>query len=209
MDHHQSKEKCNMQNARKTAVLIVVAIAVGACGDTPVAPDTITESAAASIPQLARRADGSGLVIDNLTEVSAPLIGEIGSVDVDQAIITELAVVEDLAGNIIGVEAEGVLQLSGGALGTEIVTQDFLTRAQVLSSGRGQCDVVTIDLAPVRVDALGDAVFADVPGLSVTPRASGAVGPLLCTLGSLLDAPVGQITSGVRGIVNAINRIII
>ena len=196
-----------MQIIPKAVMALLVVAGLGACGGGPSGPDAVASAAGA--PQLAKRTDGSGLVIDNLTEVEAPLIGRIGSVVVDQAIITELAVVEDLAGNIIGVEVEGVLQLSGGALGTEVVTQDFTTRAQVLSSGRGQCDVVTIDLAPVAVDALGRGVFADVPALSVTPRASGALGPLLCTLGSLLDAPVGQITSGVRGIVNAINRILI
>jgi hypothetical protein len=117
--------------------------------------------------------------------------------------------VQDLAGNIIGVDAQGALQLTGSALGTDVVTQNFTTQALILSSGKGQCDVLTIDLAPITLDALGGAVSVDVPQASVTPRASGALGPLLCNLGSLLNAPVGQVTSAVRGIVNAINRIII
>jgi hypothetical protein len=193
-----------MNSTRKAAVALTVAIGLGACSDTPAGPDTSGPAQLSS-----HNTRGTGLVIDALTGVSAPLIGELGTVTINQAIITELAVVEDLAGNIIGVSAEGVLQLTGGVLGSEIVTEDFTARAQVLSSGTGQCDIVTVDLAPVAVDALGDAVFVDVPRASVTPRASGAVGSLLCNLGSLLDAPVGFVTSAVRGIVNAINRIII
>ena len=198
-----------MHHTRRTVVALAAALGLGACAETPAGLDATGEYDAVVRTQMGRPTEGTGLVLDALTGVSAPLIGELGTVTIDQAIITELAVVEDLAGNIIGVSAEGVLELSGGALGSEVVTQDFTGRVQVLSSGRGQCDIVTIELAPVAVDALGEAVFVDVPQASVTPRASGALGPLLCNLGSLLDAPLGLVTSGVRGIVNAINRIII
>jgi len=197
-----------MYRIGNTTTVLTIALALGACSDTPVGPGTNSVSALRG-PAFAKSVSGTGLVLDDLTGVNAPLIGEIGTVTINQAVITQLGVVQDLAGNIIGVDVTGTLQASGGALGTDVVTQNFTTDALILSSGNGQCDVLTVDLAPITLDALGGAVSVDVPQASVTPRASGAVGPLLCNLGSLLNAPVGQVTSAVRGIVNAINRILI
>jgi hypothetical protein len=77
-----------------------------------------------------------------------------------------------------------------------------------VSSGPGQCDVLSIDLGPIALDLPLGLASVDIPAAQVTPRASGALGPLLCNLGNLLDGPLDTITSGVRGIVNAINRII-
>jgi hypothetical protein len=198
-----------MNTTRKVAGAIVVAISFAACSDSPTGPEAAARAAALGGPQLAPKApEGTGLVIDNATGVGLPLIGRVGTVNIDQAIITELVLVEDLAGNIIGVNAEGVLNLSGGVLGSDIVSQEFTTNALVFSSGKGGCDIVNVDLGPVTIDALGPTVAVDVPQGSVTPRASGALGPLLCNLGSLLNGPLGQVTSGVRGLVNAINQLI-
>jgi hypothetical protein len=198
-----------MYRTRNLTIALTIALALSACSETPVGPGTTSASALASGPAFAKSVSGTGLVLDNVTGLSLPLIGHIGTVTINQAVITQLGVVQDLAGNIIGVDAQGALQLTGSALGTDVVTQNFNTQALILSSGKGQCDVVTIDLAPITLDALGGAVSVDVPQASVTPRASGAVGPLLCNLGSFLNAPVGQVTSAVRGIVNAINQILI
>jgi len=198
-----------MYRIRNITTALTIALALGACTETPVGPGTNSVSALGSGPAFAKSVTGTGLVLDDVTGVNAPLIGEIGTVTINQAVITQLGVVQDLAGNIIGVDATGTLQATGGALGTDVVTQNFTTDALILSSGNGQCDVLTVDLAPITLDALGGAVSVDVPQAAVTPRASGAVGPLLCNLGSLLNAPVGQVTSAVRGIVNAINRILI
>ena len=198
-----------MYRIRNITTALTIALALGACSETPVGPGTNSVSALGSGPAFAKSVTGTGLVLDDVTGVNAPLIGEIGTVTINQAVITQLGVVQDLAGNIIGVDATGTLQATGGALGTDVVTQNFTTDALILSSGNGQCDVLTVDLAPITLDALGGAVSVDVPQAAVTPRASGAVGPLLCNLGSLLNAPVGQVTSAVRGIVNAINRILI
>ena len=188
---------------------LTIALALGACSETPVGPGTTSVSTLQSGPAFAKSVTGTGLVLDNVTGLSLPLIGHVGDVTINQAIITQLGVVQDLAGNIIGVDATGALQLTGGVLGTDVITQNFTTDALILSSGKGQCDVLSVNLAPITLDALGGAVSVDVPQASVTPRASGALGPLLCNLGSLLNAPVGQITSAVRGIVNAINQILI
>jgi hypothetical protein len=198
-----------MYRTRNVTIALTFALALSACSENPVGPGTTSVSPSGSGPAFAKSATGTGLVLDNVTGLSLPLIGHVGTVTINQAVITQLGVVQDLAGNIIGVDAQGALQLTGSVLGTDVVTQNFNTQALILSSGKGQCDVVTIDLAPITLDALGGAVSVDVPQASVTPRASGAVGPLLCNLGSLLNAPVGQVTSAVRGIVNAINRIII
>jgi hypothetical protein len=198
-----------MYRTRNLTIALTIALSLSACSETPVGPGTTSVSASRSGPAFAKSVTGTGLVLDNVTGLSLPLIGKVGTVTISQAVITQLGVVQDVAGNIIGVDANGVLQLTGGVLGTDVLTQNFSTDALILSSGNGQCDVLTVDLAPITLDALGGAVSVDVPQASVTPRASGAVGPLLCNLGSFLNAPVGQITSGVRGIVNAINRILI
>jgi len=198
-----------MYRTRNVTIALSVALALSACSETPVGPGATSVSALGSGPAFVKSASGTGLLLDNVTGLNVPLIGHVGDVTINQAVITQLGVVQDLAGNIIGVDAQGVLQLTGSALGTDVVTQNFTTDVLILSSGKGQCDVLTVDLGPITLDALGGTVSVDVPQASVTPRASGAVGPLLCNLGSLLNAPVGQITSAVRGIVNAINRIII
>jgi len=198
-----------MYRTRNLTIALTTALALSACSENPVGPGTTTLSALESGPAFAKPVSGTGLVLDNVTGLSLPLIGKIGTVTINQAVITQLGVVQDLAGNIIGVDAQGVLQLTGGVLGTDVLTQNFTTDALILSSGQGQCDVLSIDLGPIKLDALGSAVSVNVPQASVTPKASGAVGPLLCNLGSLLNAPLGQVTSAVRGIVNAINRIII
>jgi hypothetical protein len=198
-----------MYRTRNLTIALTIAVALSACSENPMGPGTTSVTALGSGPAFAKSVSGTGLVLDNLTGVNLPLIGHVGDVTINQAVITQLGVVQDLAGNIIGVDAQGALQLTGSALGTDVVTQNFTTDAVILSSGKGQCDVVTVNLAPITLDALGGAVSVDVPQASVTPKASGAVGPLLCNLGSVLNAPVGQVTSAVRGLVNAINRILI
>lgn len=192
-----------MQNA---ALILAVTIAASACADSPTAP----KRAGAGTPTMQRPEQrGTGLVLNSLTNVRLPLIGEVGDVVIDQANITHLVLVEDVVGNIVGVQANGVLKLTGGVLGTDVVTEDFLTEVHVASSGPGQCDVLTIDVGPLAVDALGGAVSVDLPQADVTPRASGALGPLLCGLGQVLQAPVSGVTAAVRGLVNAINNLLI
>jgi hypothetical protein len=52
-------------------------------------------------------------------------------------------------------------------------------------------------------------VFVDLPGAEVTGRGNGALGSLLCNLGQALQPVVSGVTAGVRGLVNAINQILI
>ena len=97
----------------------------------------------------------------------------------------------------------GVLQLTGGVLGTDVVTQDFSTTVAVTSGGNGQCGVVTLDLAPIDINALVAQV--DLPAATVDAKSSGALGPLLCNLGQALLQPIAD---AVRGLVQALNNLI-
>jgi hypothetical protein len=148
--------------------------------------------------------EGTGLVLESITGVTLPLIGELGDVVIDQAVVTNFVLVENIVGQIVGLEVEGVLQLTGGVLGTDVVTEDFLTTVSVTSSGPGKCEVVTIDLGEIALNALVASV--EIPAASVHARASGAVGSLLCALGQLLGGLTGGVLPGVGGLVEAINR---
>jgi hypothetical protein len=156
-------------------------------------------------PALAQgRRPGSGLVLDSLTGISLPLLGEVGTIDIDQAVVTDLRLVEDLAGQIVGLEVTGTLTGTLTATGVEIVDEQFTSTLAVTSSGPGQCEVVGLQLGPLTFDALGLAAV-DVPEAELTGRGSGALGSLLCNLGSLLNGPLGAVTRGVQGLVNAVN----
>jgi hypothetical protein len=172
-----------------------------------VAPTTAGAQTDAGSARQAAPPPGSGLVLDSVTGITLPLIGRLGDVVVDQAVITNFELVENVVGQVVGLEATGVLQLTGGVLGTNVVTEDFNTLVSVTSSGPGQCDLVTIDLGPIAIDALGVA-SVDVPVATLNGRGSGAVGSLLCNLGRLLSGVVGGVTAGVQGVVNAINNLI-
>jgi hypothetical protein len=183
---------------------LAVAMSVGCTQDRVTAPVTADQAKVeqGSVRQQAAP-PGSGLVLDSLTGLSVPLIGHVGDVNINQAVITNFALVENTVGQIVGLEANGVLQLTGGVLGTDVVTENFNTTVNVTSSGPGKCDLITIDLGPINVDALGVATV-DVPAATLTSRSSGALGSLLCNLGSALSG----ITSGVAGLVQAINNLI-
>jgi hypothetical protein len=180
-------------------LVLPVALGIAACGKEPVAPESAVPDAL--VPQAQKNVNGTGLVLESLTDVLL-----VGDVVIDQAVITNL-VLGPIVGGIVGLEAEGVLQLTGGVLGTDIVTQNFRTQVGITSSGPGKCDVLTVDLGPVAVDALGLAEV-DVPVATVDARASGAVGSLLCNLGNALSGVVGGVTRGIQGLLNAINRLI-
>ena len=188
-------------NLRISALALPLALGL-ACTQQPASPDA---SALNVVPNMQPSREGTGLILESVTGVSLPLIGQLGDVVIDQAELTNFAIIEDAVGAIVGVQVEGVLQLTGGVLGSEIVSEDFVTVVNVTSSGPGRCDVVTLDLGPIDVNPLGLGLAqVDVPAATVTGRSSGAVGPLLCTLGQLLN----PVTQGVRGIVQALNRLI-
>ena len=182
-------------NLRFAALALPLAVVGLSCSDQPAAPN-------ATLPITAQTINGTGLVLHSVTGLSLPLIGSLGDVTIDQAVITNFQLVRNLLGQIIGVEAEGVLQLSGGVLGGNIVTEDFLTTVAVTSSGAGQCDIVTINLGPIDISALVAQI--DIPAATLSGRGSGAVGSLLCSLGQLLN----PITQTVGSVVQALNQLI-
>jgi hypothetical protein len=187
---------------KKSTAALVLALGLAACSDDPVSPRATPELE----PALQAR-EGTGLVLTSITGLALPLIGQLGEVVIDEAVITNFALVENVVGQIVGLEAEGVLQLSGGVLGTDVVTEDFNTLVSLTSSGPGQCDLITIDLGPIGISALGLA-SVDVPEASLTGRGSGAIGSLLCVLGNLLSGLIGGGfgNPGAEGVVNAINN---
>lgn len=187
---------------KKYTAALVLALGLAACSDDPVSPRATPEIDPAFQPR-----EGTGLVLTSITGVALPLIGHLGDVVIDEAVITNFAIVENAVGAIVGLEAEGVLQLTGGVLGTNVITEDFNTLVSVTSSGPGQCDLVSIDLGPIGISALGLATV-DVPVASLTGRGSGAVGSLLCVLGQLLTGLLGGGigSPGAEGVVNAINN---
>jgi hypothetical protein len=192
-----------------TTLALPIALALlvmSACGETPAEPAALERAASAESAAFQNhRRPGTGLVLDNLTGVTVPVLGiDLGEVIIDQAIITDLKLVEDITGAIIGVEAEGVLQLTGGVLGTDVVTQDFTTILGIASTESGRCDIVGVDLGPISVDVLDPLARVDVPAAEVTVRGSGAVASVLCALGRAL----GGVSRAVEGLVRAVNNLI-
>jgi len=179
-------------NLRFAALAVPLVLGL-ACTENPAAPDN-------NHTLSFQKQKGTGLTLSSVTGLNLPLIGQLGDVNIDQAVITNFAVVENTVGQIVGLQAEGVLQLTGGVLGTNVVTENFLTDVSVTSSGPGQCDIITIDLGQIHVAAL--VADVNVPAATVTGKGSGAVGSLLCNLGQALSG----LTSAIPGLVNALNN---
>src|SRR5437867_3315511 len=192
----------SMKYLQLTTSILVLAIGAGACGESPAAPRRAVPS-----QSLQAASKGTGLVLNSLTSVSVPLIGHLGDVTIDQVQITNFTLLENAVGAIVGLQVDGVLQLSGDVLGTPVVTEDFTTWASITSSGPGQCSLVTIDLNLISIDALG-VVSVDLPVARLTGKGSGVVGTLLCNLGSMLSGLLsgGVGSPGAQGVVNALNN---
>lgn len=130
---------------------------------------------------------GTGLAVDIVPNVTLPL-GLGGSVTINQAVITNFALIENTVGQIVGLQVTG--DLSGtavNALGNlvGVNAQPFTATANVTSSGSGQCTLATISLSNPNLSVLG-LVTGTLP-LNVTAKGSGAVGSLLCNLGQALS----------------------
>jgi hypothetical protein len=187
------------------ALALPLALAFGACGEAPVAPKAASPERPLLQPAAAK---GTGIVINSLTNLKLPVIPiGLGDVTINQAAITNFALLENGVGQIIGLQANGVLELTGGVLGTDVVRENFSTVASVTSSGPGQCTLVTIGLTQFGVN-LSDVARVEVPAATETIRPSGALGSLLCNLGQAL-AGIGSALgggNGAQGLVNAINN---
>jgi hypothetical protein len=191
-----------MNSRLLTALTLPLAFGLAACGETPVAPQAGPEQ----VMLQQGNPKGTGLVLDLVGQVDLPLsLG--GTVTIDQAVITNLAV-ERIAGQIVGLQVTGTLSgtavdVLGNTVG--LTAQPFVADLMVTSSGPGQCGLVTLDLSSIDLGVLG-IVNAHVPA-KVEVKGSGAVGVLLCNLGSILSGLTGGLLgNGVDGIVNAINN---
>jgi hypothetical protein len=210
---------------RIAACVLPVALGIAGCSDDPVSPepdsgaalaDAAMEHVRAAMAQVqagqvvdAQR-EGTGLVLESLTGLTLPLLGvELGDVVIDQAVLTDFFLVEDVVGSIVGLEVEGVLKLTGGVLGSEVVSEDFRTVVSVASQ-HNRCRFIGIDLGRIAVDVLGRTAFVDVPEATVTTRSAGVVGILLCFLGQLLETTITDpIANVIRAIVNVVNLLLI
>jgi hypothetical protein len=177
---------------------------VVACSDAPVAPHTVQPG---SVQLQQAPPKGTGLALDIVPTVTLPL-GLGGSITIDQAVITNFALVENTVGQIVGLQVTGDLSGTavnavGGLVGVD--AQPFTANLSVTSSGPGQCNLVTLDLSSLNVNALG-LVTGTLP-INVTGKGSGAVGSLLCNLGQAL-AGIGSALGGggAQGLVNALNN---
>ena len=191
-----------MRNARVlTALALPLALALGACGEPPTAP-ALTPLGETSFAR-GNRPPGSGLDVDIVGAVGLPIVGG-GTITITDAVITNIELVESTVGGIFGLEVQGTLTGTAVNAVGGLVTLDltpFTADLIVTSSGPGQCSVVTLNLSSIEVSALG-LVDVTVPA-NVDVKSSGAVGSLLCNLGSL----VGGLAGGAAGgLVNAINN---
>ncbi|MBW8838773.1 MAG: hypothetical protein JF602_02800 [Gemmatimonadetes bacterium] len=180
-----------------------IALGLFGCSDSPVAPHKLPGGGI--LQQAAPK--GTGLAVDIVPNVKLPL-GLGGSVTIDQAVITNFALVENVVGQIVGLQVTGTLSGTavnavGGLVGVD--AQPFTATANVTSSGPGQCNLATIDLMNPTLNVLGLAT-GTIP-VNVTAKGSGAVGSLLCNLGQAL-AGIGSALSGggAQGLVNALNN---
>jgi hypothetical protein len=132
---------------------------------------------------------GSGIVLNSVTGLKLPVLSglvPLGTVTINQAVITNLTVIENAVGQIVGVQADGVLTLTGGLLGTQVVTENFTTTATVTATGPGTCSLVSLNLSPINVAVLGPTATIDIPALTLNGSASGLVGTLLCRVAAIL-----------------------
>jgi hypothetical protein len=193
-----------MRNARVlTALALPLTLALGACAEPSTAPG-LRPGGEASLAR-GNRPPGSGLDLDIVGAVDLPIVGG-GKITITDAVITNIELVESTVGGIVGLEVSGTLTGTAvDALGG-LITLDarpFTADLIVTSSGPGKCSVLTLDLSNIEVSALG-LVDATVP-VNVDAKSSGAVGSLLCNLGSLVGGLAG---GGAGGLVNAINNLL-
>jgi hypothetical protein len=105
-----------------------------------------------------------------------------------------------VTGNLTGTAVNAVGNLVG------VNARPFTADVNVTSSGPGQCNLVTLSLSNLNLNALG-LVTGTLP-VNITGKGSGAVGSLLCNLGQAL-AGIGSALgggSGAGGLVNALNN---
>src|SRR5207248_3632747 len=102
------KEGCTM---RKSPVLLLLAVAAcgGARTDQNAGVSSVNPAAAVRAAGPAANQKGTGLILHSITGLTVPVIGalgQLGTVDIDQAVITNFAVIENTVGQIVGFQAD-------------------------------------------------------------------------------------------------------
>jgi hypothetical protein len=178
---------------RKTVLSLALVLGIGACSDQPTTPTAPLGGAAYQ-----KFDRGTGLTLDNVTSTPIPLLGD--AVFNGQVVITQLAL-----NAVGGLEATGTITGTVTTLGIPI-NQNFTTDVGISKTGSGgKCGVLTLDLAPITVDAAGQIVSVDLTAANVDASATGPVGSLLCSLTSALNSAVG---GAVNGLLNALNGLL-
>ena len=179
----------------KTVLSLALIVGISGCSS-----DEITSPSALAVPGgAAQQFDrGTGLTLDNVTSTPIPLLGD--AVFNGEVVITKLAL-----NAVGGLEATGTITGEIAGLGIPI-NQTFTTDVGISKTGSGgQCGLLSLDLAPINVDAGGETVSVDVTEANVDAKAVGPIGPLLCALTSLLNRGVG---GAVNGVLNALNGLL-
>jgi hypothetical protein len=180
---------------RRHLLALGATVSLLACNDASTSPSSLRADASPLAQQSPPR--GTGLVIDNVTGTTIPLIGN--GVFRGELVITQLAL-----NPVGGLVVNGTLIGRIGAIG-QTINQSFTTDLLLLSTGSGNtCSAVTINLAPINVNVAGQLVAIDITKGGVTVGAQGPLGSLLCALTSALNSGVGSVVSAVLAIVNAI-----
>lgn len=180
---------------RHTVLSLALVLGIGACTDHPTSPAALSPPDGPAYQKFDR---GTGLALDNVTSTPIPLLGD--AVFNGQVVITQLAL-----NAVGGLEATGTITGTITALGIPI-DQSFTTDVGISKTGSGgQCGVLSLDLAPISLDAAGQIVSVDLTAANVDAKATGPVGTLLCTLTSLLNRGVG---GAVNGVLNALNGLL-
>jgi hypothetical protein len=180
---------------RKTLPSLALIVGIGGCSS-----DKITSPSALAVPAgAAQQFDrGTGLTLENVTSTPIPLLGD--AVFNGEVVITQLAL-----NAVGGLEATGTISGTITGLSTPI-NQSFTTDVGISKTGSGgQCGILSLDLAPINVNAADQIVSVDLTEANVDAKAVGPIGPLLCTLTSLLNRGVG---GAVNGVLNALNGLL-
>jgi hypothetical protein len=136
---------------RQLSVLAALVVA-GACGENPSAPSP------RAIPNPSMQGiGGTGIKVDIVPKLTLPL-GLGGTITINQAVITNFALVENTVGQIVGLDVTGTLSgtavnVLGGIIAVNV--DPFTAEASITSSGSGGCNLVTLDLSSLNVNALG------------------------------------------------------
>ena len=179
---------------RKTVRPLALVLGIAACSDHPTSPPALAVPEGAAF-QFDR---GTGLTVDNVTSTPIPLLGD--AVFNGEAVITQLAL-----NAVGGLEATGTITGTITGVSTPI-SEDFTTDVAISKTGAGgQCGVLSLDLAPINVNAADQIVSVDLTAANVDAKATGPVGTLLCTLTTLVNRGAG---GAVNGVLNALNGLL-